>query len=135
LTLPDKGVSDWKIHKSEGSAEAVDFLRKTFLTTPVVSPKDLTLPYEKLGFEALINQTEIQIEKSFLFRNNSQAREFNFYFENLLENKEKIYGEIGQAEKLYLKNTKTKLENNQVFIITNLPRASIDSLLAKNNAQ
>ncbi len=134
MALPDKGVSDWKILKSEGSAEAVEFLRKQFLSTPVVSPKDLPLPYEKLSFEAVVNPTEIKIKESFSFRKDLEAREFHFYFENLLENKEKIYGEIGQAEKLYLQNTKTKLENNQVTIVTRLPRASIDSLFAEQDA-
>lgn len=32
-------------------------------------------------------------------------------------------------------NTKAQTENNQVFIVTRLPRASIDSLLAENNAR
>ena len=35
---------------------------------------------------------------------------------------------------IILRNTEVFTENNQVFIITNLPRASIDSLLAKTDA-
>ena len=37
-------------------------------------------------------------------------------------------------EKLILDNTSVITENNQVFIVTNLPRASIDSLLASKDA-
>ena len=37
--------------------------------------------------------------------------------------------------KVVAENTKVTTENNQVFIVTRLPRASIDDLLAKNNAQ
>ena len=37
-------------------------------------------------------------------------------------------------EKLILDNTSVITENNQVFIVTNLPRASIDSLLADKDA-
>ncbi len=38
-------------------------------------------------------------------------------------------------EKLVAENTKVTFENNQVFIITNLPRASINSLLADKDAK
>ena len=39
-----------------------------------------------------------------------------------------------KSENLILKNTEIVYENNQVFIVTRLPRASIDVLLAESNA-
>jgi len=49
----------------------------------------------------------------------------------------KVY-EIDEASNLILKiheNTSFKSENNQVFIVTRLPRGSIDALLAEKDAQ
>jgi hypothetical protein len=40
-----------------------------------------------------------------------------------------------KPEKVILENTKITFENNQVFIVTRLPRGSIDSLLAQKDAQ
>lgn len=40
-----------------------------------------------------------------------------------------------ESENLILKNTEIVFVNNQIFIITNLPRASIDSLLAEKDAK
>lgn len=39
------------------------------------------------------------------------------------------------AEKIILENTRITFENNQVFIVTRLPRGSIDALLAENSAR
>ncbi|HSK71714.1 MAG TPA: hypothetical protein VK892_08470 [Pyrinomonadaceae bacterium] len=41
----------------------------------------------------------------------------------------------GRLLKQIYENTKAASENNQVFIVTRLPRASIDDFLAENNAQ
>jgi|GEM_PF-873412 len=43
--------------------------------------------------------------------------------------------DLKNYEKLIYQNTKSTAENNQVFIVTRLPRGSIDSLLAEKNAQ
>jgi hypothetical protein len=40
-----------------------------------------------------------------------------------------------KPQKTILKNTQISFENNQVFIVTRLPRASIDEFLAKKDAQ
>jgi hypothetical protein len=52
---------------------------------------------------------------------------------------EKFSSSAALAERKLLKkvyeNTKAASENNQVFIVTRLPRASIDDFLAENNAQ
>jgi len=41
----------------------------------------------------------------------------------------------GKLETAVLKNTQITFENNQVFIVTRLPRGSIDDLLARKDAQ
>ena len=40
-----------------------------------------------------------------------------------------------KPENVILKNTKITFENNQVFIVTRLPRGSLDALIAEKNAQ
>jgi hypothetical protein len=45
------------------------------------------------------------------------------------------YESQNEPEKVISENTKITFENNQVFIVTRLPRGSIDSLLAQNDAQ
>ncbi len=42
---------------------------------------------------------------------------------------------LDKPENLVIKNTEVIRENNQVFIVTRLPRGSIDSLLAQKDAQ
>ena len=55
--------------------------------------------------------------------------ELNNYLDQITSTKD------ATKEKIVAENTKVTTENNQVFIVTHLPRASIDELLAKKVAQ
>jgi len=81
----------------------------------------------------------ILTDKEFLLKTvlnqnlNEQAEQFNnFYNAGLSRNK------IQQARNRQIpiyQNTRISAENNQVFIVTRLPRASIDELLARKDAK
>ena len=101
-----------------------DCLKDTKFKTGVSTSSGLKLIYDK---------SELKIEIS-AFKSNPQRAE-------------RIAQKFGQALKLYeideeetvvkqlQKFTSFKSENNQVFIVTRLPRASIDALLAEKNAK
>lgn len=78
--------------------------------------------------------SELKVEVSIIKSSNQRAD----YLAEKFNQASKIY-KVGEGEiivkKIYA-NTSYKSENNQVFIVTNLPRASIDELLAdKSDAQ
>ena len=75
----------------------------------------------------------LEIEAEFESGNGKNARvfadELTNYLAEITSNSKAI------KEKIVAENTKITFENDQVFIITNLPRASIDALLAEKDAQ
>lgn len=132
MIFPDEGAGEWRFQIAEGNTEAIDFLRKHFFLAPEISPANLPLPYRKISFEVETNHTEIKFEWRTTFRNSQDAAEFGKSYAYILSHREKFGDEIGSAEKIFLENTKSGLDNNQVTIVTRLPRGSLDELLKQD---
>jgi hypothetical protein len=87
----------------------------------------------QVGVNLILSDTEFFPKSS--FRHDSDwhsARASNFY-DNVLSRAR--LRESNAPRKTLYENTKISFENNQFFIVTRLPRGSIDELLAENNAK
>lgn len=82
----------------------------------------------KISFEA--NQVDLSLKISF---GKINAAQFADFLNNQFSNSAKT-AENSLLKKIY-ENTNSSSENNQVFIVTHLPRAAIDEFLAKTDAQ
>ncbi len=85
------------------------------------------------GFKFHYDKSELTVEVSISKSSPQRAEQLTGKFNQAL----KIY-EVGADEiivKQIYKNTSFKSENNQVFIVTRLPRGSLDALIAQKDAQ
>jgi hypothetical protein len=133
IILSDKEVSEWQIQLSEGNTQAINFLREEFFSAPKVShPAVAAFLYQKIFVEIETNQNEIKFEYRISFRDSGDALEFGKSYEYILNNREKLKNKIGKAEILFLENTKSSFDNNQVSVVTRLPRGSLDEILKQD---
>ena len=112
------------IYSFEGWNFLSDCLKDNKFKTGISTNSGLKLVYDK---------SELKIEISAFKSSSQRAEQLVANFIKAL----KIY-ELDDEEvivkKLY-ENTKVTSENNQVFIVTRLPRGSLDALLAQKDAQ
>lgn len=84
------------------------------------------------------NVQEIVVSNTLTFADDETAKSFADFNKSALEQAHKIeieYPELAKENKLesaILKNTTFSLADNQVFIVTRLPRGSLDALIAKD---
>lgn len=108
----------------EGWNNISDCLEDEKYKTGISKSSDFKLSYDKTTLELKISFFKSSIQKA-----EQLAGNFNRAFELYeLDEDEIIIKEIHE-------NTSFKSENNQVFIVTRLPRGSIDALLAEKDAR
>ena len=83
-------------------------------------------------YDFILNKRSLEIKIKISSYNNE--RDILPFVNHLNAYLEKITSTKNSTEKKVVENTKAASENNQVFIVTRLPRASIDSLLAEKDA-
>ena len=127
--------TDWEIITVTGNQKITDFLRKEFFTAAVLNPPTLPLPAKELFQSVEIDKDNIILTRNTTFKDSEKASAFGESFRRIIEYVKTPTSEKAVAGNLYLKNTQVRFVNNQVFIVTRLPRASIDSLLAQKDAQ
>jgi hypothetical protein len=113
------------IDSSEKFAENDELLSKLFPTLK----KDVAIN----GFQYSLNRNKFFGKLNLKSRFDKDISPVNNSFNSSLSS----FRDESQnkPEKVILENTKITFENNQVFIVTRLPRGSIDSLLAQKDAQ
>jgi hypothetical protein len=113
------------IDSSEKFAENDELLSKLFPTLK----KDVAIN----GFQYSLNRNKFFGKLNLKSRFDKDISPVNNSFSSSLSS----FRDESQnkPEKVILENTKITFENNQVFIVTRLPRGSIDSLLAQKDAQ
>jgi hypothetical protein len=117
---------------AKGDSQVIEFLRKNFVFPNVQFYKSLDdLPVKELLQETKINPSEIVFETRATFSNSKNAKSFSESSELLFNELRKSEAKKEHAVSLF-DDTKIRHKNNQVFIVTRLPRASIDELLAQN---
>ena len=127
-----------------------DLLEKSYLPdyeiklnisySPEANDEELSDFFPTLRKDLLINGFNFSLDKNKFFARFNLKSKFdnnispvNYSFNSSLSFLR--YESQNKPEKVILENTKITFENNQVFIVTRLPRGSIDSLLAQKDAQ
>ncbi|HEX9960497.1 MAG TPA: hypothetical protein VGB00_06170, partial [Pyrinomonadaceae bacterium] len=82
-----------------------------------------------------IDKDSITFNRHTIFVDASKATSLAECYRRMIEYAKSPTAKKEIAGNLILTNTEVRSENNQVFIVTRLPRGSIDSLLAKNAQQ
>lgn len=124
------GLFDWKIQKATGNQKVIDFLNKTVFCLKCNLPK--TFEPQKISHEIEITESEIRSISQIDYYSAERAKTYQSRYNSLATSFDLERKETDPAELLFWKNTSARSENNQVFIVTRLPRASIDELLAEN---
>ncbi|MCU1291045.1 MAG: hypothetical protein JWN60_3274 [Acidobacteria bacterium] len=127
-------VFDWKIQNAEGNPSAINFLKKeVFCNNCYLNNQFFS---KKLSHEIEITQNEIRTVSRITFSDAKEAKYFQSGYNQTSSSADLYYkDDEDKIILLYLNNTNARAENNQVFIVTRLPRASIDELLAEKNAR
>jgi hypothetical protein len=124
--------TDWEIISVAGDRKILDFLRKEFFTPAVHNPPSLPLITKELYQSVEIDKDNITFNRQTTFGDVDKATLFAKCYWWMIEYAKSPTAEKEIAGNLILTNTEVRSENNQVFIVTRLPRGSIDSLLAKS---
>lgn len=124
------GVFDWKIQKAEGNQSVINFLNKEVLCNKCYL--NTQFRSKEISHEIEVTQNEIRIVSRITFGDAKEAKYFQSGYNQTSNNADLYKDDDDKVIFLYLNNTNARVENNQVFIVTRLPRASIDELLAKN---
>lgn len=138
LVPAQQNVTNWEILSASGNQKVVDFLRKEYFaplisSQPQVSSElgDWFLFPEQLYQSIEVDKTNITFTKTDTFSDAKRAARFAEMFRRMSEYVKSPTADKKIAGNLYLTNTQVRAENAQVFVVTRLPRASIDELLAK----
>jgi acyl-CoA synthetase (AMP-forming)/AMP-acid ligase II len=126
----DFGLFDWKIQKALGNQKALDFLNEKVFCFECDLPK--FFQSQKISHEIEITESEIRSLTQVAHYSIEKAKSYQSKYTSLAISFDLYRKETDPAELLFWKNTSARSENNQVFIVTRLPRASIDELLAEN---
>jgi hypothetical protein len=104
-------------------------LEKIHKAFPHVSDKDK----EQVKVNLILTDKEFSLKTVLFQSSNEQAEQYyNFYDGGLSRIK---LQQLNNSHSIIYQNTTLSFENNQVFIVTRLARASIDELLAENVAR
>jgi len=109
-----------------GLLPALENLSKAF---PHTNDKDK----ERVRVKLILSENDFFVKTTFTQNSFHQAEQRRNFYDAVLA-KFKLQP-AGTPPTIISQNTSLSFENDQVFIVTRLPRAAIDSLLAKNNAQ
>lgn len=123
-------VSGWKIQRAEGNQSAINFLNKEVFCNRCYLNSQFSS--REISHEIEVTQNEIRTVSRITFADAKEAKYFQSGYNQTSGDADLYKGDDNQIIFLYLNNTNARAENNQVFIVTRLPRASIDELLAKN---
>jgi hypothetical protein len=124
--------TDWQIISTAGDQKILDFLRKEFFTPFVLDPPNLPVTTTELYQSVEIDKDNITFNRHTTFSNVNKAASFGETYRRVIEYARSPIAAKEIAGNLLIKHTEVRSENNQVFIVTRLPRGSIDSLLAKD---
>ena len=124
--------TDWEIISAAGDRKILDFIRKEFFTPAVLSPPSLPVIAKELYQSVEIDKDNITFNRHTVFSEVNTAASIAESYRRMIEYAKSPTAEKAVAGNLILTNTEVRSENNQLFIVTRLPRGSIDSLLAKN---
>lgn len=113
------------VNSSDGFAENDELLNRLFPTLR----KDLAIN----GFNYSLDKNKFTSQFDLKSKFNNDISPFGYSYVSSL--KSLRCESQNKPENIILKNTEITFENNQVFIVTRLPRGSIDSLLAEKDAQ
>jgi len=112
---------------------AVELARKAFSKKCDRDAK--SIDSQKLDFDFALNNRDLTI-KTKISGDYDIPLKGKFFVNNLTEylNRIKVSNKA-TSEKVVAENTKVSTENDQVFIVTRLPRGSIDAVLYRKNAK
>jgi hypothetical protein len=88
---------------------------------------------EQVKINLVLSDTQFSLKTAFNYDSDLQAENSHRFYENGLS-RLKVQ-KLNNPQIVIYQNTEILAENNQVFIITRLPRASIDALLAERVAK
>ncbi|MDQ3800563.1 MAG: hypothetical protein M3384_14025 [Acidobacteriota bacterium] len=126
--------TDWKIIAATGEQKILDFLDREFFTPAVLDPPNLPLMAKELYQSVEVDKDHITITRGTIFSDPGKGVAFAESYRRIIEYAKSPKAEKPIAGSLILTNTQVRSENNQIFIVTRLPRGSIDAHLAGKNA-
>ena len=88
---------------------------------------------EQVKFNLILSGEEFYLKTILNQEFKEQAEIYQNYYDTALSIKK--LKQTDNPQIIIYQNTEITFENNQVFIVTRLPRGSIDALLAEKNAQ
>lgn len=121
--------TEWKLLNSEGSSKIIEFIKKDFFAPAILNPPTIPLSEKELFQSIEVDKNSIILTRSIVFYNLSEAEYINKCFRYMIDVAKSPATKNEIAGNLYLINTEVRLENDQVFIVTRLPRAGIDALI------
>lgn len=128
--------TDWKITEAVGSQQIVGFLRREFFApkeSSIQSAALITKLFPKEVFQSVeVSKDAISITRNLTFDGVEKVSEMAEIYRRIIEYAKSPKSKNEVAGNLYLTNTEIRSENNQVIIITRLPRGSLDALLRQD---
>lgn len=129
-------VTHWEIISAKGNQDVLDFLRKEFFSPLQVSPPAFGFLQTKENFQSIeVDRDDITFVRNIVFVDQKNAVYIEKCYRWIIDYAKSPTADKKIAGNPYITNTQVRAENNQVFIVTRLPRGSIESLLATKNAQ
>jgi hypothetical protein len=104
----------------------VPLLEKIGKTFPHAAETD----QRQVRVNLILNESDFGLKTALTQNLNEQAEHYSSFFDACLSKTKSR--QDNQPQAIIYQNTSVSFENNQVFIVTRLPRASLDALVAKN---
>jgi hypothetical protein len=133
LILSQQKSTNWQIINSSGNKTILDFIQKEFFApaSATIIPDTSLFPIPKELFQSIkVSDENIVISRRSNYDSIEKAVDFANVYGRVIDYARSPQAEKKLSDNLLIINTEVHSENNQVFIVTNLPRASIDELLA-----
>lgn len=127
--LPQRS-SDWEIIDTSGPKEIIEFIRKNFFHSALINPPNLPPFAEEMYTFIEVSKDAITTGFRTKFGGPNKAEEMSTIYSRMIGYAKSPNADTDVANNYYLINTSVRLENDQVFIVTCLPRAGLDALLA-----
>ena len=128
-------LTNWEIISSTGNQNIINFLQKEFFTPAELDPPEQPLFAAELFQSVEIDKDTITFTRNTKYNDAGKAAEMAYIFRQMSESAKSPTAKKEIAGNLYLTNTEARAENNQVFIVTRLPRAALNELFAGKDAQ
>ncbi len=133
-----KKVENWEaINAVAGNQKIIDLLNKEFFAPTLSSllPNDLSrlFPIPKELFQSIeVDEDHITVARTMKFGDAKLAARMAEIYSRMADYAKSAKADKQIAGNLYLTNTEARSENNQVFVVTRLPRGSLDQLLKQD---